>query len=303
MKRKIALLLCLLSISLATIALVTAVDAQPSTHFAWIEPSYSGYDQYYGDTIIGYLTGVTWNFTLSWTNYYSDPINVSAIRIYFDWGKNYTRTFSSPIQMMPDTVHVFNIGEITPSVAEAPELWTHDYWVYVHHVNSTTGPTSEPWIIPSVASGDNFAVLSQDHFECLNLFTKYNMMFGGLTAMQGSSFFLTNITAAQINFTMAMMEFEVGSQVFSAGMFGAAKTHLQRGDTYFNAAMNSWATKGTAIEDAALAHTKAETNYNNALANSTMVNAYGWLLFGLGWTFIGLGIIIYGLRKPKAATS
>lgn len=79
MKRKIALLLCLLSISLATIALVTAVDAQPSTHFAWIEPSYSGYDQYYGDTIIGYLTGVTWNFTLSWTNYYSDPIRKSVV--------------------------------------------------------------------------------------------------------------------------------------------------------------------------------------------------------------------------------
>lgn len=302
MKRKIALLLCLLSISLATVALVTTVDAQPSTHFAWIEPSYSGYDQYYRDTIVGYLTGVTWNFSLSWTNYYGDPINVSAIRVYFDWGKNYTHTFSPPIQMMPDTVQVFNIGETTPAVAEAPELWTHYYWVYIHHVNSTTGPTSEPWTIPTVASGDNFAVLSEDHFECLNLYTKYSMMFGALSAMQVSDF-PTDITAAQINFTMAQMEFEVGSEVFSAGMFGSAKTHLQRGDTYFNDAMNSWATKGTAIEDAALANTKSETNYNNALANSSLVNAYGWLLFGLGWTFIGLGAIIYGMKKPKAAAS
>jgi hypothetical protein len=302
MKRKIALLLCLLSISLATAALVTTVDAQPSTHFAWIEPSYSGYDQYYRDTIVGYLTGVTWNFSLSWTNYYGYPINVSAIRVYFDWGKNYTHTFSPPIQMMPDTVQVFNVGETTPAVAEAPELWTHDYWVYIHHVNSTTGPTSEPWTIPPVASGDNFAVLSEDHFECLNLYTKYSMMFSALSAMQVSDF-PTDITSAQINFTMAQMEFEVGSEVFSAGMFGSARTHLQRGDTYFNAAMNSWATKGTAIEDAALANTKSETNYNNALANSTLVNAYGWLLFGLGWTFIGLGVIIYGMKKPKAAAS
>lgn len=302
MKGKIALLLCFLSISLTAAAFVTTVEAQPSTHFAWIEPSYSGYDQYYRDTIVGYLTGVTWDFSLSWTNYYSDPINVSAIRIYFDWGKNYTHVFSPPIQITPETVQVFNIGNTTPAVAEAPELWTHYYWVYMHHVNSTTGPTSEPWIMSAVASGDNFAILSEDHFECLNLYTKYNMMFGGFSAMQVSDYF-TNITAAQINFTMAMMEFEVGSEVFSAGMFNSAKNHLQHGDAYFNAAMNSWATKGTAIEDAALANTKSETNYNNALANSTLVNAYGWLLFGLGWTFIGLGAIIYGMKKSKAAAS
>jgi hypothetical protein len=302
MKRKIALLLCLLSISLATTALVTTVDAQPSTHFAWIEPSYSGYDQYYRDTIVGYLTGVTWNFALSWTNYYGDPINVSAIRVYFDWGKNYTHAFSPPIQIMPEAVYVFNIGNTTPTVAETPELWTHYYWVYMHHVNSTTGPTSEPWIMSSVASGDNFAVLSEDHFECLNLYTKYGTMFDGFSAMQVSDF-PTDITAAQINFTMAQMEFEQGSEVFSAGMFGSARTHLQRGDTYFNSAMNAWATRGTAIEDAALANTKSETNYNNSLASSALVNAYGWLLFGLGWTFIGLGVIIYGMKKPKAAAS
>lgn len=46
----------------------------------------------------------------------------------------------------------------------------------------------------------------------------------------------------------------------------------------------------------------AEANYYNALVDFTLVNAYGWLLFGLGWVFIGIGII-YGARKPKAAQS
>jgi len=56
------------------------------------------YDTFYPyDTIVGYLEETDWTFTMSWTNFGSIPLNVSAIRIYFDWGKNYTHSLSTPL--------------------------------------------------------------------------------------------------------------------------------------------------------------------------------------------------------------
>jgi len=308
MKRKITLLLCLLSISLATATLVTQVRAQPSTwSFAWVEPAYKGYDTYYGSYIIAYLEGTYWNFSLRYTNWdwAARTINVSAIRIYFDWGKNYTHKFSAPISIKYGETRTWTISNMTPSVEDAGELWTHEYQIYVHHVNST-GHEQELIYGPS---GEEFAVLSTDHLACLNIWMKYSMFFGsGPTLMSDGSPFFTNVTAAQVNFTQAMLEFQLGAQIFEAGVFGDARSHLERGDSYFNSALAAWSQRGTAMEDAATAHLNSETNYNNALADATkkqadssMVNSIGWLLFGLGWVFIGFGIIIYGARKPKTA--
>jgi len=302
MKRKISLLLCLLSFSMASMALIAATSAQPSVNFTWTNPSFKGYDKYYGETITGYLTGTDWNFTLSWMHDYGYQINVSAVRVYFGWGKNYTHRFANPIPVKPDIPYVFNIQNSTPTNSEAPEYWTYQYWVYLQHVNSTTGPLSEPWAMSYVAHDHNFAVLSQDHFECLNLFMKYGSLIPDGTASVTTTYPFVgfpNITAALVNFTQAMMEFQQGSEIYPTGMFNAAKIHLQRGDAYWVAALNSWSSRGTGIEDATLDHQESETNYNNALANSSLVNAYGWLLFGLGWTFIGLGLIVYAARRPK----
>lgn len=293
MKGKISLLLCLLSVTLISLTLIASSNAAPTANFAWTNPSFKGYDSYYDETITGYLTDMDWDFTLSWMQDYGYQVNVSAVRIYFSWGKNYTYRFASPIPVKPNVPYVFNVQNSTPSNTEAPEYWTYQYWVYLHHVNGTTGPLSERPILPTAAHGSSFAVLSQDHFECLNSFMKYKSMTTNGTP---------NITATQVNFTQAMMEFQQGSAIYPTGMFNAAKIHLQRGDSYWVAALNSWTTRGTDIEDAALDHQKSETNYNNALANSFLVNAYGWLLFGLGWTFIGLGLIVYAFRRPKTAT-
>jgi hypothetical protein len=196
-----------------------------------------------------------------------------------------------------------------PSTAEAPENFGHgySYYVYIHNVNGTGG-SLDPI---SGSYGSGFAVLSADHLACLNIWSKYSLIFGGIDGLSAAqstpSFtFFTNITGVQINFTQAMMEFHEGMNIFEAGMYGAALTHLQHADSYFSAALNTWATRGTALEDAGLAHLASETAYNNALADGTrkqadasMMNAYGWVLFGLGWTFIGIGLIIYGIRRPK----
>lgn len=135
---KIAATVCFLMFSLMLMALTTSVKAPNGSHFRWVNPAYMEPDMFY-DTIVGYLEE-TWTFTTSWTNFGSIPLNVSAIRIYFDWGKNYTHNFSTPLQIMPGNTEIFQISNMTPSTEEAPELWTHEYIVYIDSVNSTSPP-------------------------------------------------------------------------------------------------------------------------------------------------------------------
>ncbi len=291
-------------------ALVNSVKAEPD--FAWVEPAYKGYDAYYGRDITGYLQNTNWTFSMSYTYYGMPQFNISAIRIYFDWGKNYTHRYSPPLALKNGQTRLFTISNMTPPVEETSELWEHSYYVHIDNVNSTVAPMRELFSV-SAYSGDYFAVLSEDHLACLNLWYKYGMMFGDSLPMSAaySPFpFFANITATQVNMTRAIFEFQQGFAIFEAGVFGTARSHLERGDSYFNSALNVWLEKGTALEDAGLAHLNSETNYNNALADGTrkqadasMVNSYGWVLFGLGWTFIGIGLIIYGIRKPKTTPS
>jgi len=307
MEKKIVAILCILAVALPMVALIAPAKADLDD-FAWVEPAYKGHDSYYNRDITGYLENSNWNLTLSWTNYYSYPVNISTVRVLFDWGKNYTHRFATPVQLKHDEYKTFTVYNMTPSVEVASEMWTHYYDIYLDQVNATTGPFRE-WQLTS-DYGSNFAVLSADHLACLNLWMKYTPIFGSSGAAPGMMYygmpFYTNITKVQIYFSQAYMEFYQGMSIFEAGVFGSAKTHLQSADTLFNQAITTWDTSGTAIEDARLAGINAQTAYYNALADASKkqadaatINSIGWLFFGLGWTLLGLGLIIYATRRPK----
>lgn len=308
MKGKITAMLGLLTLSLILLTMATPARASLVGEPAWVEPAYVGQDNYYGEYIVGYLTGTYWNFSFSWVNDYGDPQNISAARMYFDWGQNYTYSYSTPLMIMPGMTQTWTISNMTPPIADAPELWTHDYYLYLDRVNSTAAPYG-PLSSFSVTHGHNFAVLSTDHLACLNIWFRLGtfMFDGPMVTMQQTST-LPSITRVQILMMQASMEFQQGMNIFDAGVFGTAKTHLQSAESLFNDALTAWDEKGTAMEDAELNATLAQTNYYNAQADATrktadasIVNAYGWLFFGIGWTFIGIGIIVYGLRRPKIA--
>jgi hypothetical protein len=313
MRKKIIAALSLLSLSLATLAfLAPRVVAADSVPFRWIEPAFVGEDPSLDyDTIVGYVEGTNWNFTMSWTNYYSYRINVSAIRVYFSWGKNYTYTYSPPISIDNGQTQLFTVYNVTPPVAETSELWRQSYYVYIHHVNSTTAPYSEvPMISPIyVHFGSDFAVLSADHLECLKMWAKlYGKISTDSVMLTQSTQYVSasSITAVQVLMEKAAMEFDLGLSILEAGVFGQAKTHFDNANSMYTEALNTWDTRGTAMEDAELNSTNAYTAYYNAqadavktAANASLVNAYGWLLFGLGWVFLGIGVIIYGMKRPK----
>jgi hypothetical protein len=317
MKEKIAVFLCVLTLSLTLLALATTARAADGPPYGWVEPAFNGYDPYYDQApdyvthIVGYVEGTNWNLVLTWTNYEAPPsINVSAIRVFFDWGKNYTYSFATPIQVMRGMTQTFSVYNVTPSTAEASELWTHSYQIWIDHVNDTAPPFGNAGTV-FFNSGSGFAVLSANHLECLNVMSKYSL-FLGPTLMQAQmvtpTAFFPNITEAQVLFVQAMLEFNQGEQMFSAGVFSSARMHFDAGDTLITEALTAWSNQGSAMENADIAYKNGQANYYDgqgqyyiALGDASKTNAYGWVLFGVGWMFIGIGIIVYGYRRPKPA--
>jgi len=302
--KRIAAFFSVLMILSVLMTLVVSVKAPNGTLFKWTSPAYVGPDMFYDpsypyDSVTGYLENTEWNFTMNWTNAFSYFVNVSAIRIYFDWGKNYTHRFAEPVQIMPGDPEIFQVSNMTPTGTEAPEMWTHSYHVYIDEVNDTSPPYED--LSPlSVYWGDDFAVLSTDHLECLRILMK----FGAFTseALGGAFRILTdmpNVAETQVLLTRMLTKLQQGVQYYQMGSFGPAKSYLQDMDAFFTNALDAWNSTGKAMEEAGIGLSNAETNHYNALANSASVNAYGWLFFGLGWVFIGIGIIIYGARKAK----
>lgn len=313
MKRKIAATLGILSLSLMIIAMIAPVHAD-TIGARWVEPAYYGEDPALGyDTVIGYLENTNWNFSFSWRNDGIYPVNISAVRMYFDWGKNYTTSYSPINQIMPGMTQTFTIYNATPPVTEAPELWAHYYDVHIDYVNDTATPYRVIGTYP-VTYGYNFAVLSADHLDCLLLWNTLDTapwyMVSGLSASTSTAaiYSPTDITSVYILFEKSYAEFKYGEAILETGVFGQAKTHLTSADTLYTQALDTWDERGTAYEDAELNNTIAQTGLYNAEADSyrktadaALVNSYGWLLFGLGWTFIGLGVIVYGMKRPKTA--
>jgi len=315
MNRKILLIIPLL---LSTVLVVTNHAKASIEHFAWTNPTISE-DLYYGRTVVAYKEGTRWNISISVYNDYLTPpppprvylpINITAIKVYFDWGEWYNCTFSPPVHMNPLEVKVFSIWNFTPSITVAPETWVHTYTVYVEYIVEGEDVHRMDWYW----SGSNFAVMSYWHFECFQLFNKLKNIIGGITSMP------LNSTEARILLAKASIEYNLGRQYYINGAFEDAKTHFAYAETYLNEALLVGEERGVAFEDAMLSYYNAMTKYYDALANATLKqaeaelkqadaglmqanaalnNSYGWIFFGLGWTLIGIGVIVYGFRKTR----
>lgn len=138
MNKKILLLIMLL---VSPLLLKISPALASIERFAWTNPTI-GEDLYYGRTVVAYEEGTTWNISIVLNDYLTPtplpriylPINVTAIKVYFDWGEWYNHTFDPPVHMNPLKVNVFSVWNITPSIAIAPEAWVHTYTVYVEYI-------------------------------------------------------------------------------------------------------------------------------------------------------------------------
>lgn len=268
-----------------------------------------GRDLYYDESVVAYEEGTSWNVSLSVKNDYShgmpaipEAVNITGIKVYFDWGEWYNYTFDTPVRMEIDEVKVFTVRNVTPTIEEAPETWVHEYWIYVEYIPESGGDVRTDWNW----HGDNFAIMSEDHLAALQLYNKLVI----LMDVDPPLWYTINVTKARVLMIQAAVNFVEGTSYYTNGIFSTARESLQGASNLLDEALSIWDERGTALENAATAYKNAEANYYNALADSTikesdaaLTNSYGWLFFGLGWTLLGIGIIIYEAEKPKTVQS
>ena len=290
MRKKPAVLFSLILTTLISMLMISPAQAHIES-FYWLPPYvFRGNDNYfYYDYIVGYETGTTASLKVPVYNHWGVPINVSAVKVEFDWGINYTSaeaSEASPVQILRFERHTFTISFTVPSTTVATNTIPHEYTIYVEHVNATTGPKrivdtwSRDW--DDFYPDYKFAVFSADQADALELFTELSAVFAAKLEFDTAK--------GKVLWGEAVMHGSIGMSHYQSGKFVEANATLNTARDLVDQAFEAEDERGSKLEDAMI-------NYYN----SAMTEAYAWLLFGLGMILIGIGAIIYAVKKPKAA--
>ncbi len=331
MRKKLALISSLSLTLLVALSWVEPVQASIED-WMWIEPTFRGFDDFYGTSVIAYTQGSTAELAVTLNNVIPmlpDVLNVSAVIVGFDWAINYSSTevsMNNPYQLNASRPrHTFTVTFTVPSTSVASNMFLHTYTIYVEYVNATTGPKER--IGTFSVSSDSFAVYSSDQGIAVTInkaigvyyTTLYPYPFVDVEAdvlyNRGyAEFALADNAYANGDFTTARTRFEAASSLLDEAFakeserWSASQQAETNADSalanYYNALASLSQTEASAATkeaDAAMIEanaTKIQADAAMAAADAALTNAYGWLAFGIGWMFIGVGVIVYGLRRP-----
>lgn len=291
MKRSTTICILLCTVCLIAVSTAPAVNASISST-NWIGALTRGtFDSFYGTTVTGYEEATTATLAVNvYNNYWSGhQTNVSAVKVSFDWGQNYTSTeasMSAPFVMDYGDSHVFTITFTVPNASSVSNFITHSYTIYAEHINSTTGVKEivDYWS----QFGSGFAIFSTDQADA-NLAMKELDAYPTMTL----PFFTA---AARELLTESSIAESMGDTEYAAGNFANAKTNYQNA---LNLMQNAYANETDRWGS-------FENTFEGLLsgAQSLVVNqGYAWLLFGIAFLLMGIGAIVYLVRKsgtPKA---
>ena len=315
MRKNILLLSSLIFAALASTLVIAPCEATISTA-KWLEPNFRGTDDFYGGpAVTAYSEGSIVKLAVVVTNSPYSWINVSWVRIWFDWGLTYNSTeatgVSTPIEINSTrSLFVFNIAFTAPSTTQVSNLIKHSYTITVSFSHSGGDETF-------TLSGSDFAIYSTAQAEAQALNQQVDAY---PTTWSFSS------TEAEVLWEKARNEAGLGDTYYSVGAFSSARTSYQQAldlyeqafaaekayqtatDTaignYYDALadnVSAEAAASTKQADAAMMQAEAaQTEADAAVrqADAALTNAYGWMAFGIGWILIGVGVIVYGLRRP-----
>jgi hypothetical protein len=264
------IVLCFVVAALVSMSVIGPAQAYIES-YNWIGATYEGSDSFYGRYVVAYKEGLKATLVVSVRNHFSYKINVSAVKVGFDWNINYSSTEcneSAPLVIEPHQSHAFTIEFTVPSTANASNLVTHRYTIFVEHVTSTADPKKVDLF--DTLDNDNFAVYSSTQADAQTLYQELNALFT----------FTPNFTSprASVLWSEAKSEALKGATYYGRGNFDSAKAAFQSALDSANKAFSTEKTMGRAPE---------------------MTWAYGWLIISIGVVLIGAGVAIYGLKKPK----
>jgi len=303
MKTKLLILTILLAftiLSASTTKPTQAVISSPK----WLGDVYADFDSFHRANIIAYEYNATATLDVTVSNNYvaDRPVNISALKVSFDWGQNYTSAQTSldkPFVIPWMESRVITITFKLPSQSEVSNRYMYSYRIYLEHVNSTTGPAK---IIGSdtLFGGSNFVIYSTDQLQA----QKTKIIVEQVLDMTSPRDF--NSTKAQLLWMKAENETFVAGMFYSLGNFTEANNHYQSALSLTDQAFTAEEAKGGGFDDAQVDVLKAQAksieasaNYLNGLSNMWVLIGVAAILFALGYIIRGLGT----LRRTTAATS
>ena len=260
----------------------------------WLSPlKKNETDDFYALNVTGYETLTSASLAINVLNGYSGNItmNVTAVKVWFDWGVNYTSDANlfnqtSPFVLNTGQSHVFTVNVNLPDTATASNLVLHSYNITIEEVNAT----SAPQLVFGSPYGpySNFAVFSAEQAQAIGLvrdIEKYN-----------SATFPFMTTKGRQLLQQALFTKSQGDKAYKKGDFTGAVTLYQNATSLYDAAWGNETGKTIAFEDAFL-------NLVNSGQNVLNMMGVGYAMFGIGFLFMGIGVVVYLVRKsgqPKA---
>jgi hypothetical protein len=273
------------------------------TSWRWLGYAYNAYDSFHRATVYAYEEGSTAVLSVTvYNDYVTDkPVNISALKVGLDWGKNYTSSMASsdaPYVIPWHETRIIPIAFTVPNLTEVSNQAQYSYTIYLEHVNATIGPKK----ITSLKEfeGTNFVVYSSDQVNAQGTKQIVEEM---LDTMSPRDF---NSTKARIMWTKSENETFVAGLLYAQGDFAGAETHYGTALSWINQAFTAEQDKGGGFDDAQVAVLEAQAKSLEATANYMNGLSNMWVLIGVAAVLFAIGYIIRGLgafRKPVVAST
>ena len=284
-------------LALVTLVLLSTLGSANATieSYNWIGPLIKNErDDFYGDYVTGYKTGSTATLVVNVRNHLPKNMNVSAVIVSFDWGKNYTSAevnSTNVFAIKPGEAHVFTVVFTVPDTTVASNLVMHNYKIYVDDVNATTG-AKKLLYNNSPRSLSNFVVFSSTQADAKGTERELGNYDWSSTIPY---YFLTG--EAKELYILAKGAKTQGYNAYVKGDFVTAASRYQ--DALDKIEM-AWANE-TAVYSGFETSLKALVDSGQGMLNMV---GYGYTLFGIGFIFMGIGVLVYLVRKsgtPKVS--
>jgi hypothetical protein len=243
-------------------------------------------DSFLGYVSAGYEVGSSARLVVNVYNHLSEQMNISAVKVWFDWGINYTSTevdITNVYAMPTGTSHLFTLIFTVPDTTVASNLVKHSYRIYVEDVNATTG-SKRKLDSNGPSTGSDFAVLSSAQVTAIETNREIDKY---------SGYYLFMTAKARELSLMASGARTLGGNAYQRGDFSDAAANYEQALEFYQYA---WSNETDSISGFEQALKDLMTSGQGAL---NMVGL-GYITFGIGWVFIGIGVIIYAIRKTKA---
>ena len=269
-------------------ALNTPIGRASIDNYNWISTVVRNqYDPFYGSSVTAYEENTSAFLVVSVSNdYYAGQLNVSAVKVGFDWGVNYTSSECSPdnpFGIASSQLHVFMINFTVPSALFASNLMTHSYTIYAESVNSTTGPKG---IIKSwTMNGDGFAVFSTDQAAANEYEQQVNAY--PTSNLNGIPFLTANARQLLQESNIAKT---LASDSYMRGDFSKAATYYKNSLDSIQQAWSNETSKWSTFEDAIASLLQGG-------GNLLTMQGYAWLIFAVGFLIMSIGVLIFLARR------